>query len=66
MPYEERMMIDERSKYLRMRPKVYLAVRRKERTRLLGEMEQVTGLRRKILLRHMNSRTAGKVMFVWD
>ena len=60
MPNEERMTIDERFKYLRTRRKVYVVVHRRERSRLLDEMEQVTGLSRKTLIRHMNSRIARK------
>ena len=51
MPTDERMTIDERYKYLRlMRPR-YLKADRRERGRLLDEMEQVTQLHRKSLLR---------------
>jgi hypothetical protein len=51
MPTEEMMNIDERYKYLRiMRPR-YLAASRAERGRLLDEMERITGLARKSLLR---------------
>ena len=60
MPNEEKMTIDERYKYLRMRQKVYLDASRKEASRLLDEMEQVSGLNRKTLIRHMNSRIARK------
>ena len=56
MPSEERMSIDERYKYLRLRQKVYADGNRRERSRLLDEMEQVTGLSRKTLIRHMNGK----------
>jgi len=60
MPNEEKMTIDERYKYLRMRQKVYLEANRKEASRLLDEMQEVSGLHRKTLIRHMNSRIARK------
>ncbi|MBC7129562.1 MAG: transposase family protein [Thermoplasmatales archaeon] len=56
MPNEEKMTIDERYKYLRIKQKPYLQAKRKERSRMLDEMEQVTGLERKTLIRHMNGR----------
>ena len=56
MPNEERMTIDERYKYLRMRQRVYaFGANRKEGSRLLDEMEQVSGLSRKTVIRHMNT-----------
>lgn len=56
MPSEDRMTIDERYKYLRIKKKPYRHARRKERSRMLDEMEQVTGLDRKTLIRHMKER----------
>jgi len=52
---EDRMTIDERLKYLRRMKKHYLKADRKERGHLLDEMEMVTDLRRKSLIRLMNS-----------
>ena len=55
MPNEEKMTIDERFKYLRMRQKAYaFGGNRKKRSQLLDEMERVTGLSRKTLTRHVN------------
>ena len=51
MPQEDEMTIDERRKYLkRMKPR-YLKAKRGERSTLLSEMEQVTGMHRKSLMR---------------
>lgn len=51
MPTEVKMTVDERRKYLLiMRPR-YVAADRTERSRLLDEIEQVTALHRKSLLR---------------
>ncbi len=55
MPTEEKMTIDERYKYLRMMKKRYRLSNHVERSRLLDEMEQVTGQHRKSLIRAMNS-----------
>lgn len=52
MSSEEQMSIDERRKYLhKMRIRYWQAENRKERSRLLDEMEAVTELHRKSLLR---------------
>jgi hypothetical protein len=48
---EENMTIDERRKYLRKMKTRYAKARRRERSRLLDEMEAVTGLHRKSLIR---------------
>jgi hypothetical protein len=53
MSAEERMTIDERRKYLRAMRKRYLDADRKERGWLLDEMEVVTELHRKALIRLM-------------
>jgi hypothetical protein len=53
MPSEEQMTIDERYKYLRIKQKRYVRANRKERSQMLDEMQQVTGLERKTLIRHM-------------
>ena len=44
MPNNDEMTIDERYKYLRIRQKTYGKAGRLERTGMLDEMEQVTGL----------------------
>ena len=56
MPSEERMTIDERYKYLRKQQPRYGKAGRAEKGRLLEEMELVTGLHRKSLIRLMSSR----------
>jgi hypothetical protein len=52
---EENMTIDERRKYLRTMKRRYARANRKERGRLLTEMEAVTGMHRKSLTRLLNS-----------
>lgn len=54
MSTQDKMTIDERRKYLCTMKKRYVKAGRKERTQLLGEMEAVTGLHRKSLIRLMN------------
>ena len=49
------MSVDERRKYLRKMQKRYVEAGRKERSRLLDEMEAVTELHRKSLIRLINS-----------
>ena len=51
MTTEDRMTIEERYKYLRRMKTRYVKAGRKERGRLLDEMEAVTGLHRKSLIR---------------
>ena len=53
MPTQDKMSIDERFKYLRIQHPHYQKANRKERTRLLDEMQRVTGLDRKSLIRRM-------------
>jgi hypothetical protein len=53
MPNQEEMTIDERLKYLRIMRKRYKQADRKERGVLLDEMEQVTEMDRKTLIRRM-------------
>lgn len=60
MPTEEKMTIDERYKYLRMMQKRYRQATRKERGQLLDEMECMTGLNRKTLIRHMKGKIVRK------
>jgi hypothetical protein len=55
MPTEDEMTLDERRKYLkRMKPR-YLQAKRGERSALLSEMEQVTGMHRKSLTRLLHA-----------
>jgi hypothetical protein len=56
MPADERMTIDERLKYLRKMRQRYLEADRAQRGQLLTEMETVTGLHRKSLIRWLGSR----------
>jgi len=53
MPTQEKMNLDERLKYLRIVRRRYRQADRSERGHLLDEMEQVTGLDRKTLIRRM-------------
>lgn len=55
MSTEEKMNVDERWKYLRMMKRRYEQGRRQACRQLLDEMEAVTGLHRKSLIRLMNS-----------
>ena len=54
MSTEDKMTIDERWKYLRMMKKRYIKADRKGQGQLLDEMEAVTGMYRKSLIRLMN------------
>jgi hypothetical protein len=54
MPTQERMNIEERLRYLRLERPYYEKANRKERSRLLDEMERITDLDRKTLIRRMN------------
>jgi len=54
MSNEDKMNIDERLKYLRRMKKRYIQAGRKEQGRLLDEMEAVTELHRKSLIRLIN------------
>ena len=53
MSTDEKMNIDERLKYLRLMKKRYTKASGKEKARLLDEMEAVTGLQRKVLIRKL-------------
>lgn len=53
MPARKRMSANSRREYLELMQGRYRAVRRKERSALLDEMEEVTGLNRKTLIRLM-------------
>ena len=55
MSIEDKMTIDERRKYLKKMQERYLQADRKERGQLLDEMEVVTELHRKSLIRLMKS-----------
>lgn len=54
MSTDDKMSIDERRKYLRRMKKRYVQTIRKERSQLLDEMEAVTELHRKSLIRLMS------------
>ena len=58
MSIEDKMTIDERRKYLRKMQERYLQADRKERGQLLNEMEAVTELHRKSLIRLMKGSLA--------
>jgi len=47
MPTEEQMTVNERRKYLKLMKLRYQQAKRAERSRLLSEMQEVTGLHRK-------------------
>ncbi|MFQ5861278.1 MAG: integrase [Dehalococcoidia bacterium] len=57
MPSDEKMSVDERRKYLRLVAPRYRRAGRAERSGLLTEMEAVTGLHRKSLLRLLGRPT---------
>ena len=57
MPTDERMTVDERRKYLKRMALRYVQGDRTGRSTLLTEMEAVTGLHRKSLLRLLNAPT---------
>lgn len=57
MPTEERMTVNERRKYLKVMKPRYQKASRREQSDLLTEMEQVTGLHRKSLLRLLHAPT---------
>jgi len=56
----ERMTIDERRKYLYKMWERYCKASRKEKGRLLDEMEVVTGMHRKSLIRILSGRLSRK------
>jgi hypothetical protein len=55
MPTEERMTVNERRKYLTLMKSRYQQASRSQQSALLTEMEQVTGLHRKSLLRLLHA-----------
>jgi hypothetical protein len=61
MPNDEKMSIDERRKYLKLVAQRYAKARRRERSELLTEMGEVTGLHRKSLIRLMNMPSLERV-----
>jgi len=60
MSNQEKMTIDERRKYLRIVKPRYKQAGRKEKVQLLDEMEAVTGLDRKTLIRLMKGNLKRK------
>jgi len=60
MSADEKMTVDERRKYLRRMQQRYLEASRKERSRMLDDMEQVLGMHRKSLIRLLGSDLARK------
>lgn len=60
MTTEDRMTLDERLKYLRAMKKRYVEASRADKGRLLDEMEAVTGMHRKSLIRRMNGSLVRK------
>jgi len=57
MPTREEMTIDERRKYVKLMEPRYRKAKRKERSQLLSEMEQVSKLHRKHLIRLLNGES---------
>src|SRR6266567_2350227 len=54
MPTRDEMTIDERRKYVKLMSERYRKAKRKERSQLLSEMEQVSKLHRKHVIRLLN------------
>jgi hypothetical protein len=57
MPTRDEMTIDERRKYVKLMSERYRKAKRKERSQLLSEMEQVSKLHRKHLIRLLNGQS---------
>ena len=57
MPTRDEMTIDERRKYVKLMAPRYQKAKRKERSQLLSEMEQVSKLHRKHLIRLLNGQS---------
>src|SRR5579859_2475195 len=57
MPTRDEMTIDERRKYVKQMSERYQKAKRKERSRLLSEMEEVSQLHRKHLIRLLNGES---------
>ncbi len=62
MTTEEAMTIDERRKYLTKMQARYRTANQQERTRLLTEMEMITGLHRKSLIRLMAQSSLRRIL----
>jgi len=60
MPIEDRMTVDERRKYLKLMAPRYVKAGMRERSELLTEMQAVTGLHRKSLLRLLHGPTLNR------
>jgi len=60
MPSKEEMTVNERRKYLKLMKPLYQQAKRAERSRLLSEMEHVTGLHRKSLLRLLHASSLAR------
>ena len=60
MPIEDRMTVDERRKYLKLMAPRYVKAGMRERRELLTEMQAVTGLHRKSLLRLLHGPTLNR------
>src|SRR5260370_13880445 len=59
-PTEEQMTVNDRRTYLKRRKQAYQQANGTELTRLLAEMEQVTGLHRKSLLRLLHASSLNR------
>ena len=57
MPIEDEMTVNERRKYLKRMKPLYVQAKKAERSRLLTEMEQVSGLHRKSLSRLLHAQS---------
>jgi hypothetical protein len=57
MPTQNEMTIDERRKYVKLMSERYQKAKRKERSELLSEMEQVSKLHRKHVIRLLNGES---------
>jgi hypothetical protein len=51
------MSVNERRKYIKLMKPCYAAAKRKERSRMLSDMQQVTGLHRKSVLRLLHAKS---------
>ena len=60
MPIEEQMTVNERRKYLKLMKPLYQQAKRGERSRLLSDMQEVTGLHRKSLLRLLHASSLAR------
>jgi hypothetical protein len=60
MPTEEQMTVNERRKYLKLMKPLYQQAKRGERSRLLSDMQEVTGLHRKSLLQLLHASSLAR------